>query len=111
MHLIIPSVHPFTPSPNLNTKALESILNRRESLLTHPTSWRTENQLSIQHPVGINTPGLSNLLVDQGVVVLEVCTETLGLESGPDGELVHGVGLGCPDWEFVGVEGELLLHG
>ncbi len=43
--------------------------------------------------------------------MLEVCAKTLGFESSPDGELVHGVGLGGPGWEAVGVQGEFLLHG
>jgi hypothetical protein len=43
--------------------------------------------------------------------MLEVCAETFGFKGSPDGELVHGVGLGGPGWEAVGVDGEFLLHG
>lgn len=42
--------------------------------------------------------------------MLEVGTETFDFESGPDSELCHGIGLGSPDWEFIGIESELLLH-
>lgn len=47
-----------------------------------------EDELGIELPGGGDLPGLGDLGVDEGVVVLEVGTETLGLESGPDGELL-----------------------
>ena len=50
------------------------------------------------------------LRIDKRVVMLEVCAEAFELEGGPDGELGHGVGLGGPAGELVGVEGEVVLH-
>ena len=49
------------------------------------------------------------LLVNDRVVVLEVGTQSLGLEGGPDGVLVHTAGLRGPGWETVSVDGELVL--
>lgn len=42
--------------------------------------------------------------------MLEIGTQTLGFECGPDGVLVHAVGLDGPDGEAVCVQGKLLLH-
>lgn len=74
------------------------------------TSWRTNNQLSLELPISRDSPVLADLLINQWVVVLEVGTETLGLESSPGSELVHGVGLVGPARELVGVEWEAGLE-
>ena len=42
--------------------------------------------------------------------MLQVGSETLSLESDPEGVLQHGVRLRGPDGEAVGVESELFLH-
>lgn len=42
--------------------------------------------------------------------MLEVRAETLSFQGGPDDVLGHAVGMGGPDGELVGVEGELVLH-
>lgn len=66
--------------------------------------------MSVELPVLGDVPLSSDLGIDEWVVVLEVAAKAFGFQSGPDGELVHGVGLGSPEGELVGVEGELLLH-
>jgi len=65
---------------------LEAILNRSESLLARLRSRSTKDQLSIQLPRSREVPGLSDLLIDQRAVVLQVGTETLGLKGDPDCE-------------------------
>jgi hypothetical protein len=95
---------------NLSTVNLESLLNWLESLLAGLGNWGTNDQLGLQLPGLWNAPDALDLGIDQWVVVLEVGTETLGLEGSPDGVLVHAVGLGSPDWESVGVDGELVLE-
>ena len=42
--------------------------------------------------------------------MLEIGAETLLLKSRPDGVLVHSVGLGGKDGEFVGIRCEFLLE-
>lgn len=63
---------------------LETVLNGSESLLTGLRGRSTEDKLSVQLPRGRDVPGLGDLLIDQGAVVLEVSTEALGLKSNPD---------------------------
>lgn len=81
-------------------------LNRQELLLPRLSTGRADNELSIQNPVLRDAPGLTNALVDEGVVVLEVTSETLSREGGPEGNLVRADRLGGPVGEFVGVGGE-----
>lgn len=63
---------------------LEAVFKRLKGLLAGLRCRETEDQLSIQLPRGGQVPGLSNLLVNQGAVVLEVGTKALRLESEPD---------------------------
>lgn len=95
----------------LNTEALEPLLKGIERLLTSGSGRGTEDELGAELPICVDLPLSGDLLVDKGVVVLEVAAESLGLEGGPQHELVHAVAVGGPGWEAVGVDGELVLHG
>lgn len=81
-----------------------------ELLLASPASTATEDQLSTELPLEWNAPLLSSLLVDNGVVVLEVCAEALSLKRNPQGILVHGIGLLRPVAEVVCVFRECLAE-
>lgn len=94
----------------LSAEALVLLLKGQEVFGTGLARLATKDQLGSELPVGRDTPLGGDALVDQWVVVLEVGAQTLGLESGPDGELQHGVRVGGPGGEAVGVDGELLLH-
>ena len=84
-------------------------LNWLELLWSVLANWSTDDKLGLEDPGLWDLPVLDQLGVNERVVVLEVASETLSLESGPGSELVHGVGLGRPAWEAVGVEWEGLL--
>lgn len=95
----------------LSTENLDPLLNRLECL------WQTrflgqtlaKHQLCIELPVLGDAPLRGDLGVDDGVVMLQVGTEALGLEGGPEHDLVHGGGLLGPVVELVGVGGVGLL--
>ena len=95
----------------LSTVGLEQLLNRLESLVTGLAGPATKDELGAELPVGGDLPLLGDLGINDGVVVLEVGTETLGLESNPDGELEHGVALGGPDGESFWGDGVSKLVG
>jgi hypothetical protein len=78
--------------------------------LVNPASAATKDQLSTKLPLERNAPLLSSLLVDNGVVVLEVGAEALSLKRDPQGILVHGVGLLRPVAEVVCVFRECLAE-
>jgi hypothetical protein len=63
---------------------LEAVLNGSESLLARLRGRSTEDQLGVQLPRSRDVPGLSDLLIDQRAVVLQVGAETLGLKGKPD---------------------------
>ena len=54
-----------------------------ELLLTRLAGTATKDQLRPQLPLERDAPVLSGLLVDDGVVVLQVGAEALGLERNP----------------------------
>ena len=81
-----------------------------ELLLTWLASLATEYQLSPELPSKRNVPVLSSLLVNDGVVVLQVRAKALGLERNPESILMHGVGLLAEVAEVVGVEREVLAE-
>lgn len=81
-----------------------------ELLLTSLAGAATKNKLRPELPLERNAPVLGNLLVDDGVVVLQVGAETLGLERNPQRVLVHGVGVLGPVAEVVCVERERLAE-
>lgn len=90
---------------------LDTLVNVLELLGTSLAGLATKDKLGIESPVSGNAPGLSNLEVDQGVVVLEVGTQALNLEGSPDEQLLHTQRLNGPGREAVGVDGELGLEG
>lgn len=73
-------------------------------------SLAAEDELGAQSPLLGHVPLLLDLAVDDGVVVLEVGAEALGLEAGPQRELVHGGGVLGPGGEVLSVKGELALE-
>jgi hypothetical protein len=86
-------------------------LDLLELLLTRFARTATEDQLSPQLPLEGNAPVLSGLLVNNGVVMLEVGAEALSLKSDPQSVLVHGICVLAPVAEVVCVEGECLAEG
>ena len=81
----------------------ESLL---ELLLARLTSATTKDKLTPELPLERDAPVLSSLLVDDGVVVLQVGAEALSLERNPQRVLVHGIGVLAPVAKVVGVQGE-----
>ena len=81
-------------SINLNTTL------QRSKLLLNTTTGRTsrcaEDQLGAKRPSLRNVPGLSDVLADGGMEVLEIAAETFGGKGGPGDELVHAVGVFVP---------------
>jgi len=51
----------------------------------------TEDELGVELPRGGDLPGLGDLGVGEGVVMLEVGAEAFGFEGGPDGELLERI--------------------
>ena len=80
-------------------------LNLLVLLLARLASASTKDQLAPELPLERHVPVLRSLLVDDGVVVLEVGTEALGLQCNPESILVHCVCVLGPVAEVVGVEG------
>jgi hypothetical protein len=68
----------------LFSEHLVAALNRSEGLLTGLRVGSTEDQLGIQLPRSGDVPGLGDLLIDEGAVVLKVGTEALRLKGSPD---------------------------
>lgn len=81
-----------------------------ELLLARLASAATKDQLGPELPLERDAPVLSSLLINDGVVVLQVCAEALSLERNPQRVLVHGVGVLGPVTEVVGVERERLAQ-
>lgn len=81
-----------------------------ELLLARLTATATKHQLAPELPLERDAPVLRRLLVNDGVVVLQVGAEALGLERDPQSVLVHGVGVLGPVAEVVRVEGEGLAE-
>lgn len=105
-------VHPIHKklSLSLSTKDLDTLLNRLVLLGVRVGGAAAKDELGVELPAGGDLPGVGDLLVDEGAVVLEVGAEALGLEGGPEEVLLDAVALVGPDGELVGVEGKLLLH-
>lgn len=81
-----------------------------ELLLAWLACAAAKDELASQLPLERDAPLLGSLLVDDGVVMLEVGTEAFGLERDPQRVLVHSVGVLRPVAEVVGVERELLAE-
>jgi hypothetical protein len=77
-----------------------------ELLLTWLTHTATENQLTPQLPAQWDLPVLCGLLIDDGVVMLQIGAEALSLKRYPQSILVHGVGVLRPVAKVVGIEGK-----
>ena len=84
----IHTTHPAGSSQLLGAVDLEDLTDGLGLLGAGLASAAAKDELGVELPGGGDLPGLGDLGVDQGVIVLEVGTETLGLESGPDGELL-----------------------
>lgn len=95
---------------HLSTEDLDLLLNGLELLGAGLAGAAADDELRAELPAGGDVPGLGDLGVDQGVVVLEVGAEALDLERAPDGVLQHGAALGGPDREVLSVEGDVLLE-
>lgn len=95
----------------LSTSDLEGLREGQVVLGASLAGTAAEDELGRQLPVGGDFPLGGDALVDEGVVMLEVGAEALGLEGGPGGELQDGGAVLGPGREAVLVEGELLLHG
>lgn len=61
----------------------ETLFNRLEGLVARTASRSADDQLGLQAPVGRDIPLAGDLVVDQGVVVLQVGTQAFLLQSGP----------------------------
>jgi hypothetical protein len=85
----------------------ESLL---ELLLARLASAATKDKLRPELPLERDVPVISSLLVDDGVVVLQVGAEALGLKRNPERVLVHGVGVLGPVAEVVCVQREGLAE-
>lgn len=94
----------------LSAKGLDELVDRQLLLGLGILSTSTKDKLSIQGPRLGELPSLSNLIVDEGVVVLQVGTQTISLEGSPDQALVHASRLRGPVGEFIGIESKLLLE-
>lgn len=60
-----------------------SLLKRLEGLWVRVSSGLAEDELGLQAPVGGDVPGGSDLLVNQGVVMLQVGAEAFLFQSSP----------------------------
>jgi hypothetical protein len=81
-----------------------------ELLLAGLTSTATKDQLTPQLPAKGDVPVLGSLLVDDGVIMLQIGAEALGLKGNPQRILMHGVGVLRPVAKVVGVEGKLFAE-
>ena len=81
----------------------QPVLEGLEGLLAGSTSATTKDELGAEVPVLRHIPLGAHLVVDDGVVVLKVGAEALGLERCPGGELMHSAGVFRPRREVVGV--------
>lgn len=116
------SIQPKTPSPLfsvplrvLHTPHLlavdeQPLLERLEGLVAGLAGAAAEDELGLEAPLLGDVPVRLDLLVDDGVVVLQVGAEALGLERDPQGVLVHGARVLAPLGELVGVEREAVLE-
>lgn len=78
------------PSSLSRTKNPVLLLQRPKGLLAWLAGLAAKDELSGELPRRRDGPLLLDLLVDEGVVVLEVGAQAFGFEGGPDCELEHG---------------------
>lgn len=92
---------------NLSAKDLDALVDGDERLVAGLVALlAAKDELGVELPVRRDVPLRGDLLVDERVVVLQVGAQALGLEGDPQRVLQHGVGLGRPQGELVGVHGE-----
>lgn len=82
-HLVMPRPHPRSAA-RLSAKRLEHLLVGQLILGLGNVALAAEDELRVELPRGRNPPRLGDLGVDQGVVVLEVGTDTLRREGDPE---------------------------
>jgi hypothetical protein len=93
----------------------ESLLNRLLDLstllnvLTGTLCGATKHKLGLEFPLLRNVPVTLCLLVNDGVVVLEVASTAFSLKSSPQVVLGHGSRLSSPTREMVSIQSKLLL--
>ena len=92
-------------------KNLNPLLNRLLLLLLRPSLGTSEDHLRNQAPFKRDIPFLGYGLVNERVVVLQVCAEAERLESGPQEILVHSIRVLSPRLEMLLVDSELLREG
>lgn len=88
----------------------DSLLEGLELLLSRLAGAAAKDELGSELPLLRNLPLLLGALIHNGVVVLEVGTEALSLQRGPQSVLVHGRGVLGPVTEVVCVDGERLAE-
>lgn len=62
----------------------DTLLEGAEGLVRGTASGLAKDQLGLEAPGGRDVPGGGDLVVDQGVVVLQVGAETFLFQSSPD---------------------------
>jgi hypothetical protein len=95
-------------SSTINHKPL---LHRLKCLLASLPGSSSNNHFRSQHPCVRDIPLLGNLVVNDRVVMLQVCAQAFGFERAPQCVLMHGGGLLRPFGELGGVGWEAGLHG
>ena len=98
------------PSCAANQQSLFKRLLHRRRLWSGRASRLAERHLGDEGPGGRDVEGGLCLVVDEGVVVLQVGAEAGVAESGPEDELVDGRRVLGPLAELVLDEGELVLE-
>jgi hypothetical protein len=86
-------------------------LNRFKLLLARLSSLTSKHQLCPERPFLGHIPLGLDLLVHDGVIMLQVGTEAFCLERDPERKLVHGGGVLGPGGEVVCIDGELFFKG
>ena len=81
-----------------------------ELLLTRLACASAKDKLAPELPAERDLPVVCSLLVDDGVVMLQVGAKALGLERDPQRILMHGIGVLRPVAKVVRIEREGLAQ-
>ena len=92
-------------------KILNTLLHIPKLLLLRPCLRPPQHHLRLQTPRLGHPKFRLDLLIDQGVIMLQVDAKPFGFERGPQHVLVHAVCLLGPAGEFVFVGFEFFLEG
>ena len=84
----------------------QPVLDRLKFLLLRLPLGLPKHQLGLQAPFGGHLPLIVHPLVDDGVVVLQVASEPVRLQRGPDDVLGHAGRVLGPLGELVRVDGK-----